>query len=222
MQYFKELTASIKSAVSSRTRTAAAHVAGAKGLKKRKKGKAAQSAHPASDHKGLSKATPKDTWGILEPLHPFLGPVLDIIKPLITGNVVYGLLVGLLVAAWFGFGTMRQTPRPYGSEMGYLAYPHRVAAYEEMWRREESELWEWLEERLGTDRYDGGSATQVPPRKRAADHKSVEEKLRDERMDEREIRDAIRVTEERLEVLRGVMDKNSAQKETGNAPGIKQ
>jgi hypothetical protein len=129
------------------------------------------------------------------------------LKPVMTGNVVYGLLVGLLVATWFGFGS-HATGGRYGRDIGYIGSADRHAAYEEMWRREESELWEWLEERVGLDRLSGAPVAAVPPRKKAA----MEEKLRDDRMSEREIKEAIRVTEEKLKVLKSVVEKEAEAK----------
>ena len=141
---------------------------------------------------------------MFEPLEPFLGPLVNVVKPILTGNVVYGLLVGLLVATWFGFGSNRQAATPFGRDLGYAGYPQRLAAYEEMWRTEESDLWDWIEERTGIDRL-GGEPLQA--RKRAGtEPRTVEEKLREEKMDEREIREAIRVTEEHLKVLKGVVE----------------
>lgn len=130
---------------------------------------------------------------------------MDIVGPILTGNVVYGLLVGLLVAAWFGFGfNPRPLARPYGSELGFYGYPDRLAAYEEMWRREESELWEWLEERVGMDRLNSG---EIYTRKKVVEPRTMAEKLREDRMDESEVREAIRITEEKLEVLKSVVTK---------------
>lgn len=87
--------------------------------------------------------------------------------------------------------------------MGFLSTPERVAAYEEMWRREESELWEWLEDRVGSGRLrDIG--------KMPIEAKSTEERLRSEKMEQREIDNAIKVTEERLRVL-----KESVRKKKG-------
>ena len=74
-----------------------------------------------------------------------------------------------------------------------------------MWRREESELWEWLEERLTLDRVQSA----ISPRKKAMEQKSVGEKIREDGMQDREIREAIRVTEEHLEVLKSVIDKSA-------------
>ena len=134
-----------------------------------------------------------------------LEPLLDIVAPILTGNVVYGLLVGLLVAAWFGFGfngNRRYDDRmlsPYG-------YPDRVAAYEEMWRREESELWEWLEERVGLHRLgnEARDRTVVEPR-------SMEEKMAREGVAGPEVEEAIRVTEEKLRVLKEMVERKGEE-----------
>lgn len=77
-----------------------------------------------------------------------------------------------------------------------------------MWRREESDLWEWIEERAGLERL----GADPPLRKRSVDPRTVEEKLREERMDERELKEAIRVTEEHLGVLKAVVDGRGARR----------
>ncbi|KAK4157320.1 hypothetical protein C8A00DRAFT_29746 [Chaetomidium leptoderma] len=200
-QYCKDLFAGLKAAVSSRARSSTLNGAAARGKKRGRKGKSALASNPTSDGEGAAKASAKQSWGLLEPARPILSPVVDTIRPILTGNVVYGLLVGLLVASWFGFGTRQGAPR-YTHDPAYANAPQRLAAYEEMWRREESDLWEWIEERAGLDRL----GADPPLRKRSVDPRTVEEKLRDERMDERELKEAIRVTEEHLEVLKGVVD----------------
>lgn len=206
-QHCKDLFASLKAAVLSRPRSGnLANGALGKARKRSRKGKSLPS-NPASDSEGISKKIIiKQDWGLFEPARPFVSPLVDAIKPLMTGNVVYGLLVGLLVATWFGFGSNAKAPRPYGHELGYINYPDRVAAYEEMWRREESELWDWLEERVGLDRLNGGG---LPARKKMVDPRTVEERVREESMSEREIREAIRVTEEKLKVLKLVVERDS-------------
>lgn len=141
----------------------------------------------------------------MEPLHGILSPVVDIIKPILTGNVVYGLLVGLLVASWFGFGfNPRQAGAGYGQGIGFPSHPDRLIAFEEVWRREESDLWDWLEERVGLHRMHEGEA---PIRKRVVEPGSIEEKMREDRMNERDIDEAIRITNEKLHVLKEVHDK---------------
>ncbi|KAL0769218.1 hypothetical protein CaCOL14_008526 [Colletotrichum acutatum] len=201
-QYCKDLFASLKSAVSTKARAGGAGAgSGPKGKKKSKKSKAAGSTTDAEDEQVRPRHVPKTNWGPLEPVRGILEPILDIAKPLLTGNMMYGLLVGLLVATWFGFGL---PGRQASGDMRMYGYPDRLAAYDEMWRREESELWEWLEERVGLERLHEGS---LPIRKRAMEPSTVEERVREDRMDEREIEEAIKVTEEKLKVLKGVMDK---------------
>ena len=188
-----------------------------KSKKKGRKGKSAQAFTAASDGEGgTSKVTTKQDWGLLEPARPLLSPFVDTLRPILTGNVVYGLLVGLLVAAWFGFGSNTKAPRHhYGGgqhELGYVGYADRLAAYEELWRREESELWEWLEERVGMDQLGGaggGGAAKAGAGKRMADPRGVEQRVREEKMSGRELREAIRVTEEKLRVLESVVNREA-------------
>ena len=190
--------AGLKAALSSRPRSGTiSNSAGVKGKKKRRKGKAAQISSPTSDAESVVKTSAKHGWGVLEPVHGLVGPAIDIVRPLLTGNVMYGLLVGLLVATWFNFGfTNRQSPSRYGHDVGYPGYTDRLAAYEEMWRREESELWEWLEERIGLDQLG---------------RKKVEEKVREEGLDDLEIREAIKVTEEKLNALKSALQNRGGQ-----------
>ena len=160
-----------------------------------------------SDGGAPPKKAARQTWGLLEPVRPLLEPFMDIIRPILTGNVMYGLLVGLLVATWFGFGfTPKRAAAPFGPGTSmYSSY--KLAAYEEMWQREDSELWDWLEERVGLGRLN--MDTQTRP-KRAVAARTVEEKIRQERRGEREMEEAIRVTEEKLKVLRDVIAKSGA------------
>ncbi|KAI1470960.1 uncharacterized protein F4812DRAFT_419633 [Daldinia caldariorum] len=204
-QYCKDLFAALRAAVSSTPRPVAANGGAAKGKKKRAKGKLHQASKESLTSPSDLAVTKAQDWGVFEPLHGILGPVLDILKPVLTGNVVYGLLVGLLVATWFGFGFNGQ-PRiaPYGRDLRFVGYPDRMVAYDEMWRREESDLWDWLEDRVGLHRMNEGA---MPVRKRVIHPRTVEEKLREERMDEREIEEAIKVTEEKLQVLKSVMER---------------
>ncbi|KAI1635154.1 hypothetical protein F4809DRAFT_465762 [Biscogniauxia mediterranea] len=204
-QYCKDLFASLKASVSSRPRSATLNGGATKGKKKKGRGKMHMASKESLGSPAAAAASKAQDWGPLEPLHGILGPVVDIMKPILTGNVVYGLLVGLLVATWFNFGSHRQ-PRGvgYGRDLGFVGYPDRAVAYEEIWRREETELWDWLEERVGMQRMNEGA---MPIRKRAVEPRTMEDKLREERMNEREVEEAIKVTEEKLQVLRSVMNR---------------
>ncbi|KAL7933659.1 hypothetical protein V8C35DRAFT_48256 [Trichoderma chlorosporum] len=202
-QYCKDLFAALKAAVSTRPRSSTANGNGtSKGKKKGKKSKALQSSTESINPSARAKKE-EANWGLLEPVRPILEPIVDILKPILTGNIVYGLLVGLLVATWFGFGLTpnSKSPAPFGHEPA-MQSAYRLAAYDEMWRREDSELWGWLEERVSLERL---SVERSNARRREADPRTLEAKLREERMDEREVQEAIRVTEEKLKVLREVM-----------------
>lgn len=193
----------MKAAVSSRRGTALA-VPG-KGKKKGRKGRQSNSLAKQTDGTSETRSNTED-WGLLEPLHGVLGPLLDIVKPLLTGNILYGLLVGLLVASWFGFGFSGKGRGRNDLGLSYFGTPERVAAYEEIWRREESELWEWLEERVNIDRL--RDVGRMPIEARA-----IKDKLRDEKMEEREIGAAIKVTEEKLRVLKASVEKTKQKVE---------
>ncbi|CAF3537067.1 unnamed protein product [Fusarium graminearum] len=205
--YGKDLFAAIKAAVSSKPQGTTPQGPGSKGGKKKgKKAKQSQSNTGVVETNVAPKRPVQTNWGVLEPVRGILEPIGDIIQPLLTGNVMYGLLVGLLVATWFGFGFSPSRNASYGHELGGVYRPDRIAAYEEMWRREDSELWDWLEERVGMDRLHNDNAGV---RKRAMEPKTVEENMRATRMGEREVKEAIRVTEDKLRVLKGVMEKKS-------------
>ena len=167
-----------------------------KGKKKGRKGRESKSINRATD--GASDSKPEaENWGLFEPFRGVLGPIVDILKPILTGNILYGLLVGLLVASWFRFGLSGKGGS--NRDLGFFGTPERIAAYEEIWRREESDLWDWLEERVGLER--------LREARNPAEKKGMEDKLRDERMEQRELDSAIRVTEEKLNVLKSVVEK---------------
>ncbi|KXJ92272.1 hypothetical protein Micbo1qcDRAFT_233557 [Microdochium bolleyi] len=211
-QYCKDLFAALKSAVSSRSRVSGMGVAGAKGKKKRGKGRqmdASKDSHKISERQA-SKVT---DWGIFEPLHGILGPVGDILHPVLTGNVVYGLLVGLLVASFFGFGRGPAGPG-YGHSLSFMGHAERQIAYDQAWRNEEGDLWDWLEDRVGHHRF---SADAVPLQRRVVEPQAIQEKLRQDRLRERDVAEAIRVTEEKLKVLKAVIDQRSQGQGSGTS-----
>ncbi|KAL1999762.1 hypothetical protein VTN02DRAFT_4056 [Thermoascus thermophilus] len=192
------------------------------GKGKRKKGDAAI---PAVAEVPASAETPKEPegWGMLEPLRAPLSPVVDVLKPLWNGNVAVGVIVFLLFLV-FMRGPSRQPAAPSHGGVAYpgLTVPQRLAAYEEMWRREESELWNWLEDRVGMDglsfpiidRTHESLMHQRELRQRLRAGKDLVARLNEERMSEREMGHAIRVTRERLEALEEVLKKRQSQRQT--------
>lgn len=186
----KDLIAAIKAGLPSRPRAA---TGASKGKRKGRKSGASKIVNSTAGPTSSAAPAPSD-WGLLEPVHGLLGPVVDIAKPILTGNVLYGLLVGLLVASWFRVGS-----NPKAREVGMFTSPERLAAYEEIWRREENELWDWLEDRVGMDRLrDTGSLR--------SERLHVEGGLRHEKMETRAIDNAVRVTEEKLAVLKKAIE----------------
>lgn len=141
--------------------------------------------------------------------------------------VVIGIILMLLLLLWF-----RGPSQPPAGSVGYFGYSsaNRIAAYEEMWRKEESELWDWLEARVGLDGLalgeNGGPAisrdtkkdskVRLKQRQKILGGKDLEAKLNEERMSEREMEDAIRVTQERLHVLKDVVERRKSKQGVGS------
>jgi hypothetical protein len=214
--YGNDLVKALKSAVSSRPRAATAGSKGLKSGKRRRKGEKSSSALPKSQ---VVKRE-DESWGLLEPFRGTFGPIVSIFRPF-AGIMAVVTIVFLLCIIFF----RRPVLGPAG--VGYPGHPSsvRLAAYEEMWRKEESELWSWLEDRVGIDdgltlkddsRLRGKKASAVAAKAKAKERqkvlrsRDVEARLREERMTEREMEDAIRVTQERLDVLKGVVEKKKS------------
>ncbi|CAL5871892.1 uncharacterized protein PFLUO_LOCUS6146 [Penicillium psychrofluorescens] len=187
---------------------------------RRKKGDAAAreaSAGTSLKAAGDANAGQAQSWGLLEPVRPILEPFASLFKPLWSGNIAI-LVIGVLLYMVF-------FRSPSGSSMlshdvGCPGHnlPQRLAAYEEMWRREESELWTWLEDRVGMDgmvfpnvathRSSGSSSSRRSSRFNSADERELNARLREERVSDREMDHAIRTTRQRLDVLEEMVSKN--------------
>lgn len=201
MQYASDIVAALKATVTSHRPVVSSNV-GKKG-KKSRKARQSKSVSQTADGSSESKAK-ADSWGLFEPVHPIFGPVFGIVNSLATGNMMYGLLVGLLVASWFRFGL---SGIGKGGDVGWIGMHDRIAAYEEIWRREEHELWDWLEDRVGMDSLRDATRMQSEAR-------VVHDRLKGENMQAREVDDAIRVTEEKLRLFKAVVEKDKAKKES--------
>lgn len=214
----------LKSGVVPRGRAAPGRTKG-----RRKKGHA--TAREASVVGSLKTATDTnaghgESWGPLEPIRPILEPLTSMLKPLWSGNVII-LVVGLMLYMMF-FRTP-STPSLLSRDAGCpgLSLPQRLAAYDEMWRREESELWNWLEDRAGMDgmvfpnMHHRMPETHLGPRSarvNAADERDLLTRLREEKVSDREMDHAIRTTRQRLETLEGMMNKRKTYPESGDRP----
>jgi hypothetical protein len=158
----------------------------------------------------VAAAESKTNWGMLEPLHQLLEPIFSIIRPFITSQVIIAVLFALLMYTWIA-------PPSSRGGVGLPGYgsPQRLAAYEDLWRREESDLWEWLEDRAGLDHLSTpGLTDQWKQKQKVLTAKGMGKKLDDERMSQRQIDDAIKVTEQRLSALKEAVARKKKEKAT--------
>ena len=220
--YCNDLVKALKTGVTSRPR------AGTNGSKPRLKGKRRKGdadparTSPASVKAVAAGAQPKDSsWGLFEPLHGVLGPIVDIFSPMISSNMVIGFLLFIILINWFR-GPRSSTS---GNSLAYMPTPQRIAAYEEIWRKEESDLWDWLEERVGMqgvaypESNDQEAVAQARrQREQNLRNKGLRSKLADVKMSEREVDHAIKVTEEKLAMLKSAIQEKKGVKEEMDPP----
>ncbi|RHZ64988.1 hypothetical protein CDV55_104677 [Aspergillus turcosus] len=209
-----ELVAALKAAVAPRARGAGATKAGGKNAKRRKNDTGAEeTATVASNAAQDANVSQAKSWGLLEPVHGLLEPVVDILKPILNGNIAV-LVIGILLFMVL-FRSPSQSSRA-SHDIGCPGYslPQRLAAYEEMWRKEESELWSWLEDRVGMDGMTFPAASRPADSQMRQGSSQLQDKLRNERMSDREMNHAIRTTRERLDVLEDMLSRRNSQKTT--------
>lgn len=212
-----DLVNAIKAALAPRSRAGGVKASG-KGKGKRKKGDlAGQEATPATAKTAADPATGNsDSWGMLEPLHALLEPVTGVLKPLLGGNAAI-LIIGVLLLIVFFRGPARSTASSHDIGCPGYTLPQRLAAYEEMWRREESELWSWLEDRVGLDGAVFPAVNRPPTsplRQKAQQLRSERElsaKMGEEKLSDREMDAALRTTRERLDALEDILNKRKSQ-----------
>lgn len=140
---------------------------------------------------------------MLEPVRGLLGPVADIIDSLFAPQIIIPLLGALLIYSWF----FRGASTAVGPNQWSAA--QRQVAYEEIWRHEESELWKWLEDRVALDRVHSSFAGG-----RVQEDKNDQLRIQPANMKEREMDEAIRITEERLKVLKQKVEKDKSKTKT--------
>ncbi|KAL1391144.1 hypothetical protein HDK64DRAFT_86911 [Phyllosticta capitalensis] len=200
-QYAKELVAALRAACSAKPISKV--TAGGKIKSKKGRKKAAATSPEIAAAVPLASADKGGDWGLLEPLHDLLRPVTDMMPSFVSAQVVILFLSLLLMISWFRGGAAPTAGRnisPYG-----LATPARIAAYEEMWRREESDLWDWLEERVRMDR--ATPMTSGRPSKQATAAMGQKVLSETERMSQRQMEEAIRVTQNKLETLKEAVER---------------
>lgn len=192
----KSLVAALKAAVTSKPPVKGAARRG------KRKGKSevfdAEEAIAQREATGIAEQQTSD-WGILEPVHGALKALIALLGPFATSQTVIAVLFALLLYTWIN------PPARKGANVGFPGYtsPERVAAYEEMWRREENNLWDWLEDRVGLDGvYAPSLDGDKRERQKVVAASKMGKRLDDERMNERQMDSAIKVTEHRLSALK--------------------
>lgn len=209
-----DLVKALKAGVTSRPR------AGTVNSKGKTKGKRTKTADITKKAGEVEKATDSrtqaqdDSWGLLEPLHGVLGPFVGISRSFVSANMIIGFLLLFIMISWLR--GPRTSPKGQLGLPG-LSSPERIAAYDEIWRREESDLWDWLEERISMEgmAYPASSRSQDQDavkkartqREKSLKGQGMQARLAAESMKERDVDHAIRVTEERLQELKGAMQR---------------
>lgn len=236
-QYGDALVKVLKGAISGRPRgtTNASKVSKSGGKKKRRSEKRTR------DEKIEETTKTNVSWGILEPLRRPLEPVTDLLGPLVKMEVVVVFLSFMVLLLWFrgsGSGSAQLGPYP-GYSSGQMVPSERLAAYENLWGREENEFWDWLEARANVDTILFREQVQRSRKHKAEDAsesakqrqkqrkrtlrsqngaKEIETKIKEEKISQRAMEDAIKITRDRLEVLEHVVERNKKSRGKGSGP----
>jgi len=91
--------------------------------------------------------------------------------------------------------------------------------YNDLWRREESDLWNWLQDRAGIDgavvrdRTANANAAReeskqkLKQRQKMLKSKDMQTRIREEKKSMKEMEEAVRITQERLESLQRALER---------------
>lgn len=209
IEYVKSLVAAIRAAVTTKPPV--------KGLARKGKRKGKKEVYDtegttAQRESVAEEAKPSD-WGVFEILRPILGPFVGLLGPFVTSQTVIAVLFALLIYTWI------HPPSPRGG-VGFpgAVSSDRLAAYEELWRREESNLWDWLDDRVGLDSiYAPSGSGEGSSKQKILTVKAMGKRLEevDAKMSERQMDDAIRTTEERLKALKDAVGKKKGKSGKG-------
>ncbi|KAF2648021.1 hypothetical protein K491DRAFT_699232 [Lophiostoma macrostomum CBS 122681] len=210
ISYANSIVAALKATISSKAPSKAPGKPG-KG-KRRTKTQGLDETIPAPAISGpVTTAAAKDTsWGLFEPVRAIFGPIADILGSIIDAKMLAGIFFILLIWTWF----FRSPSHSASLTHPYTLTPaHRMAAYEQIWQAEEAELWRWMEERVALDRVHQAAG-------RVQHIQNLQERLKEESMTDRQVDEAIRVTEERLLSLKRAVGRERGSKgKTENETG---
>ncbi|KAJ9664309.1 hypothetical protein H2198_000238 [Neophaeococcomyces mojaviensis] len=206
-QYGDDLVKTLKGALGrSRAATMGSKVVKGKKKKKSSKRDKSESAQAEAEH--------EESWGPLDFLRPLLGPIVAPARPFVKMETIVTILAFMVLWMWFR--------GPTAGSSAALSRSQRLqhmTVYDDLWRREESELWEWLQDRAGVDgsllrdrlkdqaSLDKDSKQKAKQRQRLLRSKDIQIKLGEEKKSRKEMEEAVRVTQERLDMLQRALEK---------------
>jgi len=117
------------------------------------------------------------------------------------GLILFVVVLTYLVASKFAL----RAPQNQVSRAGHLGSPGH---WEDIWRREEQGLWDWLEDRIGMDEI---PTLQQKNSKQKTFEKVFESRTAGTALKDRQVDEAITAMEERLDALRKVVEKRKRQ-----------
>lgn len=218
--YCNDLIKALKAGVSRR-----GAAGGTKGKTGRKR-KVSSRGHKDGESGATGSAASKTGYSWIEPLRALISPLTDLLPSLINAHTIIGVLLFTIVLSYFRSSPSSLNPSHHDQDHALFAHQSishaaRIAAYEEIWRREESAMWDWLDKRMGQTgpRHHPNNAESdmhwKPPIDRGrqnGEHALLErlgsakqQVLKDVEMTEHEIERAIRATEEKLLVLKAAI-----------------
>lgn len=198
MSYATSLTAALRTAVAAKL-TAGPKTPGRNGKSKKRSKTAALEEAPVI----AAPAAPQpkqSNWGLLEPIRTIV-PFADTLESIFTPQNMIVLLGALLIYSWFFRSAATSVSGP-----NHWNTIQRQAAYEEIWRHEESELWKWLEDRVAMERVQHEVSQKFTP--------DDPPRIPPKNMGEREMDEAIRVTEQRLGELKASVERERQRSQT--------
>lgn len=212
MSYANSLVAALRAAVASKIGSAPKTPGGARNGKNKKRSKTTALEDAPALPAPKTPAPAQPSWGVLDPIRPLV-PFADTIDMLLTPQVVITVLAALLLYAWFFRAAGAAATGPHGAVN--WSKQQRHIAYDEIWQREESELWKWLEQRVAIERVQqevnrgrNHEYEFLPDEERGGEGRDIKQ---------REMDEAIRVTEERLRVLKGRVERERGKSSRAEA-----
>lgn len=177
-------------------------------------------------------------WGFLLPLKPVLEPLVEVVPGGGVGLSVVLAVLLVVVSAFMGilpfFGRKSAGAGGSGSPGTFLIRGFDPGSYlnspvwEQSWYAEEQGIWDWLEDRVGLHSANMGGIPDLTQEERRLKSWSKLRKMEKNQvldkirgvggMADREVEEAVRVMEKRLEVFKGVMNERRREKKLVATP----